>query len=1595
MRLPVLFQLAVLQLVLAPVWSAVVYWENHVESSSYEIQSGDTVVLRGYNKVLGQLRVAAGGTLTIDDARDTFLQLGNLDVSGLFIIGSASSPYSRNASFELLCLGQTTFSTTDERRKGVVVRENGAIALFGAKGARQSWIKLSDTAEAGSTCLNFELPGEWSVGDEIVIPSTDFDPHQTEKRTIVGSRAGYVEVDSPLEYSHFGRVVNGVDERAEIGLLTRNIVFRGCRELSGDLADVGGHIMFLSNFQRVQLQDVELQNFGQGDRVGRYPLHFHMGAQVPSDTFLRHNSIHSSNFRAVVVHGTQGVAVAGNVAYNITGHAVFLEDGSETSNIIQDNLVVLVKTKDSGARIGSNSSEGLSGFWLTNADNIVTGNVAVAVEGAGFWLHTRLGVKGESSTSGKYANVQPYRSPMTEMRNNSAHSSAVGFRIESPQFDSQDSPQQVYSPPYTYIPDELPVIEHFRVHHCRQGGWFRLFELQLNNWVVADVTEGVQMLTQGNTATNDVATYITNSLFVGGTSNRGNLVASDWQFVNYLERRSDSAIIRTSDMRTGVKLYDGPVYLTNCTFTHWYSQSCLNYINPAVGAREYNTFVMPTNSFARDLVFIETEYPMFIIDRLGDGGKTTSLLDASGSISGRSGANVLPDWDFYATSKCDRQTRFGLACPHKYANFDVVAVGSSDDPSKHGLLTVYRNNVESDAAETLSGLDFSGQYIPASNGWLYHPILSPGAVYTLRFENDVPSHLSIVMSDTEHGQIFTLLICYPAETTIKTVRSRGGDKFVQMASTADAECTDCYLYDSQHHVLLLRLRESGARVGLASACPVAGCSEVDIVTEIPISDGVEDAFDYVVRELQVYDTTPASWTEQQFVQEESAASSLSLDLDWCSLNDPCLNAIDEGNRKIGILAYLDSPCSGIGCFSTTCRYCKLSASTAAAPFLPCPYESSLASDLAQTTTAPEECSSYVTAAEIALHVDVVVDTSCAASGVGCISDNCRYCKSPSSPEYVPYFDCSEFGVASSTSASQTPTPTTSTTTPPSTPSPTLSSILTQTPTPTSANPSPAPATTPAASITIVPTPTPTATSPATTPASTFPGAQLQSNPCSTVVPNGDTAVGISAMVDTSCAVGGIGCFSAQCRFCNVWNSTQSQNFVQCPPPSTPSPSPTTPAPTTGTPPIVDACWSAVSPGDIAAGVAAVSDAACKDGGLGCFSRTCRFCKAFETAKSSAYASCSTVNATATAASTSTLQPTATPTPTPTPTRSQDVFCSSLVTSGDSALGISALGDANCGSGGLGCLSASCRFCRTRPTPQSRHLYTCGELVSTRKLAGFESVAAPIDSSEPCLALASKESAAQGVYGFTDASCAVESDSDQCFTSTCRACKFAGSSSATDAPACPKYISKAMEMEAQESAEAVSSSWDCTFALSIDVLARGIAGYADKSCPPTPRCRPGERVLCPAGLSLLRVRGDRRVPIVPCGRARGERLDLRGRRDPDGCGGVARAQRHRLQPVAHGVVGQAVGRGNRDHQQPAGLHQGPDGVRHLHRRHAHRRGRRRRGASGGARAAPTERAGHRCSCANRRRAEHHGHHRRPVLPILIVKVEVENKVEADS
>jgi hypothetical protein len=91
---------------------------------------------------------------------------------------------------------------------------------------------------------------DWAVGEQIVIAATGYSKDEAEVRTIVAvvsdAAKPVLTLDRPLIYKHYAATEtfdsDFIDMRAEVGLLTRNVKFRGDPETSAK-NQYGAHIM--------------------------------------------------------------------------------------------------------------------------------------------------------------------------------------------------------------------------------------------------------------------------------------------------------------------------------------------------------------------------------------------------------------------------------------------------------------------------------------------------------------------------------------------------------------------------------------------------------------------------------------------------------------------------------------------------------------------------------------------------------------------------------------------------------------------------------------------------------------------------------------------------------------------------------------------------------------------------------------------------------------------------------------------------------------------------------------------------------------------------------------------------------------------------------------------------------------------------------------------------------------------------------------------------------------------------------------------------------------------------------------------------------
>src|SRR5665213_821861 len=427
------------------LWSNPATWpDQKVPRAGDEvtIESGKDVVLDVSSPPLHGLTVK--GKLSFSDKADVTLTTEWVMLFGELEIGTEAQPHTHKATITL------TDNVQNEEMAGMgdrgIMVLGGTLNLHGDR--TNSWTKLAKTAEAGSSSIQVLDAKGWRVGDQIVLASTDFDAHQAERRTISGIQGNAITLDRKLDYMHFGRITFGVDERGEVGMLTRNILIQASPD--ADKTMFGGHVMAMVT-SKMYVSGVEFNRMGQNMHLARYPIHWHLVGDAKGQ-YIQNSAIHDTYSRCVTVHGTNDVRVESNVTYNTIGHCFFLEDAVEHGNQFIHNLGILTKCHPDApcvptnlaaageSRTGSNgqaakdilipSDNTASTFWITNPDNIYRDNVAAGSDSNGFWMSLPEHPNGKFADTEISAKTWPRRTPFKEFKGNVSHSNYDAFMFD-------------------------------------------------------------------------------------------------------------------------------------------------------------------------------------------------------------------------------------------------------------------------------------------------------------------------------------------------------------------------------------------------------------------------------------------------------------------------------------------------------------------------------------------------------------------------------------------------------------------------------------------------------------------------------------------------------------------------------------------------------------------------------------------------------------------------------------------------------------------------------------------------------------------------------------------------------------------------------------------------------------------------------------------------------------------------------------------------------------------------------------------------------------------------------------------------------------
>ncbi len=162
----------------------------------------------------------------------------------------------------------------------------------------------------------------WGPGSELVLTTNTHFSADYQHVTVHSSdpSTGVLTLTDGLTYDFenpLSTMANDPMQAIEVAQLDRRVVFEA--DVAPDDDEIGGHLIFYHTPDVYQhLEGVDIRNFGQAGRLGRYPVHFHVCESTPS--LVKKNVVRQSNQRCYVIHGSQNVTLEENISFDTFGH---------------------------------------------------------------------------------------------------------------------------------------------------------------------------------------------------------------------------------------------------------------------------------------------------------------------------------------------------------------------------------------------------------------------------------------------------------------------------------------------------------------------------------------------------------------------------------------------------------------------------------------------------------------------------------------------------------------------------------------------------------------------------------------------------------------------------------------------------------------------------------------------------------------------------------------------------------------------------------------------------------------------------------------------------------------------------------------------------------------------------------------------------------------------------------------------------------------------------------------------------------------------------------------------------------------------------
>eukprot|EP00741_Cyanophora_paradoxa_P015378 tig00020876_g14844.t1 len=413
-------------------------------------RAGEDVLIESWRRMVldtatpGLNRVTVRGWLRFDESvSNTTLSLVARNVlvtaTGRLTIGNATRPFLNRA--EIVLTG-SRFAPNDWALSNTLNLGTKGLAVFGRLEAHgipplKSWTRLDGDAMPGATQVVVDGPLA-RLNDTIAIAAADWDANQWDRAVVVGVRLNgtrqTLTLDRPLRHRHFGTLqtitradgrVLTLDTRAEVAVLTRNVVIRGSDPSPVSVLEeqFGAHVLVgrydeprasggpLVGVGRAVFDSVAFESFGQ-DGLDRSGVMFrNLGAAAEGAAVVRRCAFGLGYSPALSIRASAGVVLEENVAFDSIGPVFVMEETATRARIV-GNVAIATRYQ---ARTAKDNRRKMAAFSLEATDlagSVIAGNAVGGSERGGF----------------KYAGVQcgPSSGQAPVFRNNTAHSALVG-----------------------------------------------------------------------------------------------------------------------------------------------------------------------------------------------------------------------------------------------------------------------------------------------------------------------------------------------------------------------------------------------------------------------------------------------------------------------------------------------------------------------------------------------------------------------------------------------------------------------------------------------------------------------------------------------------------------------------------------------------------------------------------------------------------------------------------------------------------------------------------------------------------------------------------------------------------------------------------------------------------------------------------------------------------------------------------------------------------------------------------------------------------------------------------------------------------------